>query len=352
MNQERVTALRTYLNSMVTEDDTTDNGGAVPNDSQYASVRIQVLYGLELPHGRIDWKREPMHPDKPAQELIDQEAGYVVRKTTNGVDSPWQVHSIIVRSPHIMKVLRDVLADYPGISPEVDSLTLSSPFEPIFHRWTDLCQAIDASDQLTKDHIKGFAELLEDELGIFFQVLRDADMHGIIDHKNLWTVFVPNELVWWDNKQHHSIGRVLQTITHKMTGDFIVSCQQTVWDGFQLKAKTESLKIPAFSGTCPIAKLNIVPLSRQPDADQIKAIVLNRGRKFLGLLGCHYREYLGFGMKKARHGGPPGWEAGGPPEWEAVGTKPGQLNDTALICSLSGFRKSRPRRCYVAWQSR
>uniref|UniRef100_A0A8H7N572 Uncharacterized protein n=1 Tax=Bionectria ochroleuca TaxID=29856 RepID=A0A8H7N572_BIOOC len=120
------------------------------------------------------------------------------------------MHSVIVRSPHIMKILRQILSDYPGVSPAVDHLTLDKPFEPMFHHWDDFCQAVEQSDDFTKQHVEGFVMFLKEELAPYFEVLNNADAHGIIEHQNLWTIFAPHQLVWTDLKQHHSIGEVEQ----------------------------------------------------------------------------------------------------------------------------------------------
>jgi hypothetical protein len=267
-----------------------------PADStQEVAAKVQCLYGDDLGHGRVNWKNKPTHPDGPKSDLINKDSGYVVRKTSQGVNHPWEMHSVIVRSPHIMKILRQILSDYPGVSPAVDHLTLDKPFEPMFHHWDDFCQAVEQSDDFTKQHVEGFVMFLKEELAPYFEVLNNADAHGIIEHQNLWTIFAPHQLVWTDLKQHHSIGEVEQAKSDRFTGDFVVSYKQTVWDGFELKAKSGAVGIPSFTGTRAIAGLQAIPFLRKPDAADIEKVVLDRGRKFLGLLGCHYREYLGFG---------------------------------------------------------
>ncbi|CAG9940105.1 unnamed protein product [Clonostachys rosea f. rosea IK726] len=235
-----------------------------PADStQEVAAKVQYLYGDDLGHGRVNWKNKPTHPDGPKSDLINKDSG-----------------------PHIMKILRQILSDYPGVSPAVDHLTLDKPFEPMFHHWDDFCQAVEQSDDFTKQHVEGFVMFLKEELAPYFEVLNNADAHGIIEHQNLWTIFAPHQLVWTDLKQHHSIGEVEQAKSDRFTGDFVVSYKQTVWDGFELKAKSGAVGIPSFTGTRAIAGLQAIPFLRKPDAADIEKVVLDRGRKFLGLLGC------------------------------------------------------------------
>lgn len=290
LDQERVDKLVAYLRS-------TGAGAA----------QAQVLYGREIGRGLIEWDSEPLHPDVP--EPIDGGAGYVVRKISEGTKSPWKVHSIVIQSSYIMKILRKVLIDYPGVSPALDKLTLESPFKPMLHRWGDFCQAIESSDKITQNHIAGFVKILKTELNPCFRVLQDADKHQVIDLEHLWVIFPPGELVWWDLKQNHCVGRVLETWYDLCTGEFCIRYEQLVWDGFALKPQAKDMNIPPFTGTRPIPELNVVPLTRKPNHDQIRDIVLDRGSKFLGLCGCHYKQYLGLGETKQDRYGAPRWEA-------------------------------------------
>jgi hypothetical protein len=45
-----------------------------------------------------------------------------------------ELHSIIIQSPYIKKVLGTVLSNYHGITTTLDRLEFNAPFEPFFHR--------------------------------------------------------------------------------------------------------------------------------------------------------------------------------------------------------------------------
>ncbi|CAH0052382.1 unnamed protein product [Clonostachys solani] len=336
---------KTYLGEGGTDRPATNAKGTVDDEAedpapagntQEVAAKVQYLYGDDLGHGRVSWKAKPTHPDDPKSDLINKDSGYVVRKISQGVNHPWEMHSVIVRRPHIMKILRQILSDYPGVSPVVDHLKLDSPFKPMFHHWDDFCQAVEQSDDFTKQHVEGFVALLKEELAPYFEALENADSHNIIEHQNLWTIFAPHQLVWTDLKQHHSIGELMRTDLDPVTGAFFVVYNQTAWDGFTLTSESGVVRIPAFTGTSAITGLAAVPLLRKPDAGDITKVVLDRGRKFLGLLGCHYREYLGFGSSE--------WRAdmlGRPQvEWEAVSGR--VVLDAALWHGKVGDRGEPP----------
>lgn len=288
LKQDRVTKLVAYLRG----------AGA-------AAAQAQVLYGREISRGLIEWEVEPFHPEVP--EPIDEGAGYVVRKISEGTKRPWKTHSIVIQNSNIIRVLRTALAGYPGISPALDKLTLRSPFQPMLHRWDTFRQAVDASEQFTKNLIVGFVDVLETELGFYFRVLHDADKHHVISHEHLRVVFPPGELVWWDLKQHHCVGKVLETWYNCRTEQFCIKYEQIVWDGISLSPVAQTLEIPLFTGTRPISELNAVPLRRKTEEREIRRIVMERGSKFLGLTGVRYKEYLGLGLTQSC-----------PPQWKAV----------------------------------
>lgn len=297
LKQERVQRLRTYLRKA-------GAGGA----------QAQVLYGQEIDSHYIKWHSEPFHPDEPEPEVIDEGAGFVVRKISAGPQSPWKVHSIVVQSPYIMRILRKALADYPGISPQLEKLTLHSPFHSMFHRWNEFVEAIERSNDYTKDLITGFVAILKTELDPYFHVLKDANDHCVIEHENLWIMFPPGELVWWDLKRNHCVGRVIETRYNKRDGEFDIFYEQRVWNGTALESKKKIISIPGFTGMRPIPELNAVPLTRKPDSLEIRELLLERGKKFLRLAGCHHKQYLGLGKSKRTIHSPPH----SPPQWEAV----------------------------------
>ncbi|OTA94097.1 hypothetical protein M434DRAFT_384647 [Hypoxylon sp. CO27-5] len=320
LKKDRVTILEEHLNG-------TD---AIP-------AKEQVLYGDESCGITDDWQDEPRR-ERELKTYSD--AGYLVRKTSKNGNGPWKIHSIVVQSHRIMEILRCSLDGYPGVSPALDTMTLFSPFESMFHRWDEFCRAIESADEKVKRHIDGFFRIFEKELKPHFKILQDANKHGVIEHDHLWTIFGPNELIWWDIKQNHSIGRVLYT-KKVSKGSFEIHCKQIVWDGFTLQDEECVLCICPFTGSRPVAEMYVVPLSRKPDGTTIKEVVLQRGKKFLALAGCHYRifvwiyrqfiqlhrhfirsghyrEYLGLGLVKRQHKEDYDEEAQDRPQWDGV----------------------------------
>jgi hypothetical protein len=72
------------------------------------------------------------------------------------------VHSIVVQSPLLKKLLQKVLRDYPGLAVNLRRLELTGKFEPIIHRWARLQEEIEKLDDATEEdrETKKHAELL------------------------------------------------------------------------------------------------------------------------------------------------------------------------------------------------
>lgn len=106
----------------------------------------------------------------------------------------------------------------------------------------------------------------------------------------------PGPLVWWDLQQNHSIGMALETAVNRWSGNFTILCKQNAWNGFAVKLTR--LEIEPFTGSRPVTGLSAAPLSMKANADEIRTLTLERAKTFFGLIGDHYREYLGLGKER------------------------------------------------------
>jgi hypothetical protein len=112
------------------------------------------------------------------------------------------IHSIVVQSPLLKRLLQKVLKDYPGLSLNLRRLEFTGKFEAIIHRWGRLQEAIAKLDDSSEDNreTKKHAELLFSVLKTEFSDVIDnsQDMmsKGVITFEHLWTIFQPASLVY------------------------------------------------------------------------------------------------------------------------------------------------------------
>ena len=72
-----------------------------------------------------------------------------------------------------------------------------------------------------------------------------------------------------------------------------LECDVIEWSGSEFGRYTQNLAIPDFKGVEKITNLSSFPLSFHKDKENIKKVLLQRGKKFESLAGHHFRQYSG-----------------------------------------------------------
>ena len=110
------------------------------------SVGFKNLYsGKEDRHGRFQWQDKiPEDVLKPVEDAETQKWALIIRhvKVYNDPRKTLGIHSIVVQSPLLKKLLEVVLAGYPGVTVGLQRLEFSGKFEPLIHRFSELKAAI------------------------------------------------------------------------------------------------------------------------------------------------------------------------------------------------------------------
>lgn len=149
------------------------------------------------------------------------------------------MHSIVVQSPLLKKMLENVLKGYPGVTVGLQRLEFSGKFEPLIHRWTELENAIevlkttvdekskeeryddslrrcklsafqaltrsseDSDDKLKLKHAQLLQELLASEFKNVIDSSQDMKVKGVMTYEYLWTLFQPGSMVY--NRQEGTL---------------------------------------------------------------------------------------------------------------------------------------------------
>jgi hypothetical protein len=141
---------------------------------------------------------------KPVENAETAKYALLVRnsKVYSNPRKTLSIHSIVVQSPLLKRLLQKVLKDYPGLSLNLRRLEFTGKFEAIIHRWGRLQEAIAKLDDSSEDNreTKKHAELLFSVLKTEFSDVIDnsQDMmsKGVITFEHLWTIFQPASLVY------------------------------------------------------------------------------------------------------------------------------------------------------------
>lgn len=99
---------------------------------------LKHLYsGKEDKRGRFQWQTKiPEDLGKPAEDADSLKWAILVRhvKVYGDPRRVLALHSIVVQSPLLKELLKEVLAGYPGVTTSLKRLEFSGNFEPLIHR--------------------------------------------------------------------------------------------------------------------------------------------------------------------------------------------------------------------------
>ncbi|KAK5724159.1 hypothetical protein LTR17_013540 [Elasticomyces elasticus] len=278
------------------------------------SVGYKNLYsGKEDKRGRFQWQTSiPEDLGKPAEDAESEKWAIIVRhvKTYNDPKKVLSVHSIVVQSPLLKELLKDVLAGYPGVTVGLKRLEFNGRFEPLIHRWPELVAAINELKTQTDNddenanqrlmHAGLLQELLATEFKDSIDSATDLKSQGVMTYEHLWTLFQPGSLVF---SKQQSQDRIFRLHSSKYGQDrngnpvYWLTCQYVDYDGTRWGTNKLNVCIPAYEGTKPITSLPTLPLDFHGDKDALIDRLVERGGKVETLAGSHYRGYSGVGWR-------------------------------------------------------
>ena len=207
----------------------------------------------------------------------------------------FEIHSIIVQSPWLKTALAEILKGYPGVCCSLDRLEFNAPFEPFIHRWGQILRFKEMKhDEKTTEHFNLLFSVLKEELKDTIKAFEDYVAHGVITYQHLWTIFQPGGIVFSDSHQGTTCALEFRNGKYAKTNcgnAYQLTCESIDWNGTNFGRSNQCLQVWEFSGTRPIKSLHSYPLSFHPEKEAVKALLIERGKKFESLAGYHYTGY-------------------------------------------------------------
>lgn len=167
---------------------------------------LKHLYsGKEDKKGRFQWQDKiPEDIGDPAENDETAKWALLVRnvKVYNDPRRVLSIHSIVVQSPLLKKLLGGVLKGYPGVTVGLNRLEFSGRFEPLIHRWSEFEKAMekltDETEDLrtTKEHAQLLQDVLVKEFKSMIDTSQDMKSKRVMTYEHLWTLFQPGSTVF------------------------------------------------------------------------------------------------------------------------------------------------------------
>lgn len=265
-------------------------------------LQIKNLYpGEKNDYGRFT-ATDKIPDDLPEPEETEETARYALlirnNKCYDGRKS-LSIASIVVQSPLLKEVLCWVLKDYPRIAPELNRFEIVAPFRPFVHRWQRLTEALDnEQDPLTKSHIQLFYDALKKELQVTLEARADFLAHGTITFDSLWMIFEPGDIIYttWNKRPVAARLGTASTFLGRHEDFYRLECDMIRGNGQMFGWVHPRWDIPDFEGMVKITDLVSYPLKYHPKAGKIKKQLIEKGRAYERLMGCHHMKYQGIAL--------------------------------------------------------
>jgi hypothetical protein len=231
----------------------------------------------------------------PKRNDLDEYALLVRHKNDFGYSGYPQpkLHSIVINSPLLKTVLRDVFKDFPGITITPKPLGFYPPFAPFFHCWDQLEKAVYyQADKRTWDHVKLLYGYLRTQLKDAMAAHAELTSRGLIDFEHLWTLYKPGDMMF-EPRQGVNLVYMLKSARYYGTEEYRLYNRYVDWDGKMFGYSDTSFGLKYFEGTKAINELEVYPLCLHKSAEAVKQKLIARGTRFEELAGCHYKSYKG-----------------------------------------------------------
>jgi hypothetical protein len=290
-------------------------GAAPANSDNQLAPEGTLCSTKNLYQGPVDNRRKFTWLDKEPQDVADaaenektaQHAFITRLQKAEDSRKKYQIHSIIVQSPYLKKALAEILDDYPGIHCGLTRLEFDAPFKPFVHRWPQLLEykARKDLDAATSEHIELLHDVLRKELGDVIVTLEDYVSHGVVTFDHLWTIYQPGSIIYSNSHRGTHTAYRLRSGQYNSTMQgkcYQLTCEAIEWDGSHFGRCVENIRVWEFLGTLSILRLKVFPLSIHPQIEEVKKLLINRGKKYEKLAGSHYRQYDGFAVSWDRLG--------------------------------------------------
>ena len=209
------------------------------------------------------------------------------------------LQTLEIYSIHIQKALRETISEYPGTNLQANPIILTGTLKCIFHYRQELAKYREhLQDPVAKLHLSLLLRFMGRELQRAIRSYK-ANVEGspenpTTDFTNLWMVFKPGDYVITGRNDTQRILQ-LQRTWYSCGSDpkWHIIARALNHDGETYGYVEYDIKVSSFQDSRLVSKLSVYPLKYCKTAEVARQALVDRGKKFHSLVGCHYRSYHG-----------------------------------------------------------
>ncbi|KAI0535672.1 P-loop containing nucleoside triphosphate hydrolase protein [Xylaria digitata] len=201
-----------------------------------------------------------------------------------------------IQSKHLHKALREVIGPYLGHDFNIPIITIYHPLKPLFHYRKELQEYAEKCNQpKMRSHLdlclRYVKYTLSREIALFDRTFANASSNLEIDHKNLWIVYKPGDLIYIKDGRTDTVSRLRKFEKQYEREDlhkWKVTSEQIQYDGTDFGHVDICTYIDTYRGQVSIRDLNAFPLHFHSKGAQIRDDLIQRGQLYVSLRGvCH-----------------------------------------------------------------
>jgi hypothetical protein len=273
------------------------------NSTRYKN-QFEDVTQLSNPHGMIGnvfKTSEKGHHDNIRKKSSDKKFGDIallLRRTyhinVNGGDK-WSMR-LEIQSPVLRKAFKEIATGFTANNLDRDPIVIDEPFSDLYFCGQRIQQAIQETES---EEVKSALGLLENfRQNHMKQTIDDLKVCidiGLIGADDLWSLFAVGSTIILQNEDIPG-GPLLWCVTvrgcFEMANDTIkkpkrwsVHVEFTSFNGNHLSHVERSFPIGGFKGRRNIRSLPAYPLDLHPQKDILKRRLIERGRKYVDIIG-------------------------------------------------------------------
>jgi hypothetical protein len=232
-----------------------------------------------------------------------RESAMVVINTYTQKNSLTNVE-LIIRSPHIITALREVIDFYPDINFEGETVVTSGPAYFLFHYHKELVSYgnnLVPNDQgeTAKSHINFVLQYMKNTFASDLEHYKHGMLHrgssAGLDWERLWMAYRPGEIILCRDNNGISAGRLVKMTQRNyfLSGYWELQLERVVCTGPKMAFGLFDVTISKYSGLRCLEDLRAYPIQHHHEHETVRKKLIERGQKLFDLCGVHQKYYRG-----------------------------------------------------------
>ena len=248
-----------------------------------------------------------------------------------------------INSDHLKEILKNTISDFPGISFNTKEITIDKPYRVLFHYRKELEEAGKELEYHSDaaQHLELLLNFIDEEFKDVIEETENLLGQGMMSYEYLWTIFRPGATVY---APVFGQPRAFELKNYAYSCDppgLVLTTEYVDFDGEDMGTRNSQRFVPAFAGAQKISDLSAFPIDWHPEQDEVRAELVERGRRWEQLAGMNFRHYRGVALEYGGDCGPSRYSIDGR---VVIDTKTYHRMNTNLAFNVNPFKSNKDKK--------